>query len=352
MNLLLMEVVMFRAGIVGCGRIGSEVDDDPKRKIVSSHAGAYSAVDGVELVAVSDANEAKLDKCGKKWNVPSLYIDYKEMLRKEDLDILSVCTWNSTHLNIVKEAVKNGVKAIFCEKPIAESLKSAKKIVELCNKNNVILQIEHQRRFNKFHQEIRAFLQGGKLGEIQQVTFYYTAGIANTGSHMFDLMRFFFGEVKWIQGIYSKNLSPNPNDPNIDGWLQLESGLSIFVQACDSQFFSIFEMDCIGTKGRLNLTNGGFDIDFYEVRDSVNFTGYKELYRSDLSIYKEIPNEFILNGVKHLVECLKNGQKSTSSGEDGLKSLEIICAMCESADKDGQRMPLPLTDSYVVIKSR
>ena len=61
-----------RAGIVGCGRVGAEFDDDPKRKQISTHAGAYSAVSGVELVAACDLDEEKLNKCGQRWNIPSL----------------------------------------------------------------------------------------------------------------------------------------------------------------------------------------------------------------------------------------------------------------------------------------
>lgn len=145
---------MFRAGIVGCGRIGSQFDDDPKRKFVATHAGAYSTVDEVELVAACDLDKEKLAKCGQRWQIPSLYQDYREILSRETLDILSICTWNSTHLDIVKEAVSNGVRAIFGEKPIADSLKNADEMIKLCHQNGVILQIDHKRRFDKFHQEM------------------------------------------------------------------------------------------------------------------------------------------------------------------------------------------------------
>lgn len=341
-----------RAGIVGCGRIGSEFDDDPKRKVVSTHAGAYSAVDEVELVAVCDLNKERLDKCGKRWNIPSLYQDYRQMLANGRLDILSVCTWDSTHLEIVKEAVKSGVRAIFCEKPIADSLKNADEMIKLCNKKKVILQIDHQRRFDKFHQEIRSFLQDGKLGRIQQVNFYYTAGIANTGSHMFDLLRFFFGDVEWVQSVYSQNKSSNPNDPNIDGIMKFRNGTFCAIQACDVQEFLIFEMNCIGTKGRLNITHSGFDVEFYEVRESEIFSGYKEIFKSDFSIDKNAPREFMVSAVRHLIECLKEGQKPICSGEDGRASLELVCAFHESARADGNKISLPLMDSEVKIESK
>jgi predicted dehydrogenase len=344
--------MVYKAGLVGCGRIGSEFDDDPKRKIVSTHAGAYSAVPETELAAVADINREKLYKCGKRRCVNSLYQNYEEMLETENLDILSICTWNSTHLDIVKKAVEYNVKAIFCEKPIANTLRNAHQIVEICNKNNVLLQIDHQRRFDKFHQAIRDFIIGGKLGKIQQVSFYYTAGIANTGSHMFDLLRFFFGDVSWVIAFPSENKSPTESDPNFDGVIRFKNNVFCTIHACDVNNFSIFEMDIVGEKGRLIITHSGFDLDFYEVRDSDLFSGYKELYSGEPPVDVNLPRDFMINGVKHLVKCLENSKPSISSGEDGLRALELICAFHESAKEDGKKIYLPLKESFIQIKSR
>ena len=343
---------MFRAGLIGCGRIGSEFDEDPKRKIISSHVGAYSAVPEIELVAVADIDTEKLRKCGKKWGIKSLYANHEEMLERENLDILSICTWNSTHFEITKKAVNHGLKAIFCEKPIADTLSDAYQMVEICNRNNVILQVDHQRRFCKFHQEIRNFLINEKLGKIQQASFYYTAGIANTGSHIFDLLRFFFGDVEWIMAFPSENKSHNEDDPNFDGLLRFKNNVFCSIHACDVKDFLIFEIDIMGSKGRLTITHSGFDLDFYKIKDSSLFSGYKELYRCRPPIDKDLPRESMINGVKHLVECLEKDKQSISSGEDGLRALELICAFHESAKEGGKKTYLPLKESSIQIKSR
>jgi len=271
---------------------------------------------------------------------------------KNEFDIVSVCTWNSTHLEIIREAVKNGVKAIFCEKPIADTLKKTDKIIKLCNTKNVILQIDHQRRFDKFHQNIKKFIDNGNLGIIHHVNFYYTSGIANTGSHMFDLLRFFFGDVEWVYSIYSENKSPNPADPNIDGILKFRNGIFCTVQACDVKSFLIFEMNCIGGKGRLRITHSGFGLEFYEIKESKFFSGYKELFRTPPPIDTDVPQEFMISAVRHLVECLEEKKQSISNGEVGRISLELICAFHESARSNGKRIDLPLRESDVEIKSK
>lgn len=343
----------FKAGIIGCGRIGCSFDDDPKRTYIATHAGAYNNAKEINLVALADVDELKLKKYKDKFNVRSIYTDYREMLEKEKLDILSICTWNDTHYDITKEAVKANVKAIFCEKPIASKLEDAKKMVELCEKNNILLMIDHQRRFCTFHQAVKKFLEEKKLGDIQQTTFHYTAGIANTGSHMFDLLRFFFGDVEWIYAVKSKNPSPNEKDSNFDGIIHFKNNLNCSIQALDVKKFLAFDLDIIGTEGRFRLTHSGFDYEYDTTQESRVFSGYRELSKSNTSpIDRDMKREPMLNGVKHLIDCLKNNKTPISSGTDGIKSLELICAFHESARKNGKRIMLPLNKSSIEIKSR
>ena len=343
----------YKAAIIGCGRIGCSFDDDPKRKYVATHAGAYTNVKDTNLVALVDKEEKNLKKYKKKFNVPRVYTNYVEMLKHEKPDIISICTWNDTHYEIVKKAVEYNVKAIFCEKPIASKLEDAKEMVKICNKNKVILMIDHQRRFCKFNQAVKKMIDEYKLGEIQQASFYYTAGIANSGSHMFDLLRYFFGDAEWVCATESKNPSPNQNDPNFDGMLKFKNNLFCTIQACDVKKFLIFDIDIIGSIGRFKLTHSGFEYEYEIVKNSHQFLGYRELYPTQKNpINKNIIREPMLNGVKHLTDCLKRDIKPISSGEDGLKSLELICAFHESAKKDCEKIHLPLKSTSIEIKSR
>ena len=72
----------YKAGIVGCGRIGSTFDLDPLRKYVATHAGAYSKLPFVDLVCACDIDEGKLRAFGNLWKVKKLYLDLDEMLAK------------------------------------------------------------------------------------------------------------------------------------------------------------------------------------------------------------------------------------------------------------------------------
>lgn len=327
-----------RAAVIGCGRIGFKFDADPKRKYIATHTGAYSRIPDVELVAISDLNIPRLKECKERWGIPYAYRDFKKMLREQRIDILSIATPPATHYPILKEAVKFPLKAIFCEKPIAGSLKEAKKIVELSRKKRIILQIDHQRRFDPLHINLRKLIKEKKFGGIQQVNFYYTAGIKNTGSHMFDLLRFLFGEVEWIEAFYSKNLSFSESDPNLDGILRFRDGVFATFQACSKKQYLIFELNCFLEKGRFVLKDSGFGIDFYGVEESRHFSGYRELSKIPSLIKAGYRRNFMLNAVRHLIECIRRGKESISSGGDGYKALQLVKSALNSANKDGKRI--------------
>jgi len=125
---------IWRAGIIGCGRIGVEFGD--------SHARAYMDCEDTELVVACDMDIAKAMKSQAYY----VCIDYHRMLETQKLDIISVCTPVETHCQIVCD-IAPYVKAIYCEKPMATTLEECDRMIEVCYKHNIILQINHQRRF-------------------------------------------------------------------------------------------------------------------------------------------------------------------------------------------------------------
>ena len=330
----------FKVGLIGCGQVGSTFDDDPKRKYVSTHLGAYKYVKDTNVIAVCDTNRKRLQKCQAKWNIPRGYNDYKKMLQKEKLDIVSICTPTDTHYAILKDAANFHLKAVFCEKPLVTRVNDVKKIVDLYKNKKIILQVDHQRRFDPLHLKIRNIIQDKKLGEVQQVSFYYTAGIKNTGSHMFDLLRFFFGDIKWIEGIYSKNSSRNAKDPNVDGILKFKSDIIATFQACDVKKYSIFELNCLLESGRIVIKDSGFSADFQITGKSQYFSGYKGLYKVKAPFRLSYKRNFMINAVSHLAGCIRGKQYPISSGEDAEAALGLITSTLYSAKNNGKRIAL------------
>ncbi len=342
----------YRAAIVGCGRIASGFDNDPKRKdSIATHAGAYKFCQDTELVAAADIDSAKLKEFGEKWDVNNLYSNVDEMLEKENIDILSICTWSPTHNEICKKAVKNNVKAIFCEKPIADTLKAADEMIDLCHKNNVLLAVNHGRRWDNLHQQIKEYIASGSLGKIQQVNTYYTAGIANTGTHRLDLLRFLFGDVSWVWSNFEGK--ENEIDPTVDAYLYFKDGFGATMHALSKESYMISEVDIYGTKGRIRIENSGYKAVQWKVVDHPKFSGYK-LLEPNGDIFGQGMKDVMVRAIEDIVGCLKGTNKAPkSTGEDGRGALELICAIHESGkNKKGAKVKLPLKNRTMVISSK
>jgi len=341
----------YRAAIVGCGRIASDFDSDPKRKdSIATHAGAYKNNKDIELVAASDIDQKKLKIFGEKWLVSNLYSDFNKMFDEQSIDILSICTWSSSHLEVCKKAVSAKVKAIFCEKPITESLKDADEMVSLCKDNGVVLAVNHSRRWDKMHQDIKKYIDEGKLGEIQTVSAFYTAGIINTGTHLLDILRYFFGDVAWIRSDFAGKTSEA--DPSIDAYLYFKKGFGVALHGLNVKDYLIFEIDIYGSKGRIRIENSGYSASIWDVIEHPKFTGYKCLgERKQFSA--DGLNNTMVNSVADLLGCIKSRGIPRSTGQDGTSALELICAIHESGKiKSGEKVLLPLKNREVVINSK
>jgi len=343
--------VTLRAGVVGCGRIGCGFDDDPRRKYASTHARAYVSTPRIELAALCDMDASKLERYGETFKVRGRYLNCRQMFEQEKLDIVSICTPSSSHLEIVRAASECGARGILCEKPIADGLTAADEMIQLCKNRGVMLMIGHQRRFDPMHQRLAKFVREGGLGRVQQVTCYYTAGVTNTGTHLFDLLRFYLGDVAWVEGRLSASTPPNAADLNIDGWLGFANGTLAAIQACSTSAYTIFEIVLLGTKGRLRLSSHGFHAEFEEARESERYTGYCELFPAVLPVEGEFTQELLPRGVAQLIECIQTGADPVSCGEDGRAALEIICALRQSALEQGKRIQLPLVRRAAAISS-
>lgn len=339
---------MYKVGIIGCGRIASLFEEDPLMKKPCTHAGAYNSFPKTEIVAACDIREDRLKKFSKKWGVKSLYKDYKKMLKKEDLDIVSICTHTPLHHEMTLAAAKSGVSAIFCEKPMATSLKEAEEMIRACKKNQVILAIDHTRRWDSDYKKVKEIIDRNEIGEVQTVNSYCTAGLLNGGTHLFDSLRFFIGEVDWI---FAKLKRDKSTDPSGNGFLKFKNGSYGFVN-CDFNEYVLFEISITGTRGIIKgggMIRGEKSFEIWKAKLSKRQTGLFELYPAIFpKTKKEMP---LLVAIKDIVECIENNKQPICTGEDGKAALEIALAFHKSEQlKD--KVKLPLKDKNLKVIPR
>ncbi|MDA2916143.1 Gfo/Idh/MocA family oxidoreductase [Nitrospinae bacterium AH_259_B05_G02_I21] len=340
-----------RAGIVGCGRIAGGFEDDPNREHPYTHIGAYQAVDGVEVVAAADIDLAAREAFRQRWQLSLVYPDHRSMLEAEELDIVSVCTPPSSHAEIVYDAAEAGVKAIFCEKPMAESLEEGRRMVEVCRARGVVLVVNHVRRWDAAYQKAKDLLADGAIGELLSVTGHYTSGLMVCGTHLLDLLLYIVGPVAKVYGTvhelaegqtypatrYSENFSVT--DPPVSGWLTFVNGIEgvVFGTARSEQI--ILDLDFQGTRGRLRIGLDGHPFELYMAEGPWRS---KETYRRRIVKLPRTRNNRIVVALADLLASLTLGGQPRCSGQDAYATLELSLALHQSA-KTGEPLSLPLS---------
>ena len=144
-----------KVGIVGCGAIASR-----------AHVPAFVKA-GANIVAVADMDLRRAQDFAKRFSIPAVYDDYRQLLRG-DVELVSVCSPPETHAQIVIDAAEMG-KHILVEKPMATNLEDAKRIVRACETKQVKLCVMHQYRFIPSVQEAKARVTDGRLGQVLSI---------------------------------------------------------------------------------------------------------------------------------------------------------------------------------------
>jgi predicted dehydrogenase len=311
----------YSAAVIGCGKIGSEFALDTRIRGIYTHAGAYSASPRTTLVAVCDSDQARVNACGDHWNVRARFSDAREMLEAVRPDVVSICSPDASHADILRLALNFGVRAIVVEKPIALDPQVARELVRDAAALDTVIVVNYTRRYAEGHDRVRALIKNGALGDIQAASGYYTKGVRHNGTHWFDLARFLLGEVTNVVAV--DHVNDGSDDPTIDVRLGFASGARADLIGCTSAF-SIFEMDIIGTRGRIRIADSGHVIELYEVADSPHYTGYRSL--NPVDTWDGGMDNAMPRMIADCVACLDQPGRPVCSGDDGVAALEIAHA--------------------------
>lgn len=214
-----------RAGVIGAGAIAA-----------FRHLPEYAAHPDVELVAVSDPLLERARSAAAPYGALAVYADYQEMLARERLDVVSVCTPNRLHAPATIAALQAGAH-VLVEKPMATTLADADTMIEVGRRSGRVLMVDQNERFMPAHTTARNILAGGTLGRVLTFrTFYGHSGpenwtptaawfftqaqslsgaLGDLGVHKADILRFLLGsevtEVAAFMGTLAKRAEVNDN---------------------------------------------------------------------------------------------------------------------------------------------
>ena len=149
----------FRYGVIGTGWIAEY------------HMRALLKQPDVEIVAVADLVPGKAEKFLQKFDIPNpvnIYPDHHAMLEAEQLDGVSVCTYNATHAECTIDALEHGV-SVLLEKPMTVTLDEAVAICRAEKKSGKLVSVGFQPRFDENMKMIKKIVESGELGEIYYI---------------------------------------------------------------------------------------------------------------------------------------------------------------------------------------
>ena len=318
-----------RAALVGCGMIGSGFADDPRmRGDVFTHAEAYTRSPHTELVAVCDAGPESAAACGTRWGAPA-FTSVGEMLEAARPEIVSVCTPDATHADVLREVMAHPLapRAVLCEKPLATDLEEARGVVDEARRRGIVLGVAYMRRHAENLRALRAWMAEGGIGRVQAVSGWYGKGTLHNGSHWFDLLRMLAGEARRVRGVDARG--EGGSDPTLDVLLWMENGALATLRATDASAFTVFEMDVMGSEGRVLITDSGHRVEVLRAGPSPRYSGYTELLPAPRELGHR--RDLMLHAVNDLAQALEAGRDPACTGEDGLAALRIGWAALESA---------------------
>lgn len=346
----LQMAATYRVGIVGLGRVASSIQEEVagyagRMLLPYSHTHAYAAVPQTRVCAVADVDPQKTEAYVEQWEPEfgeiAAYTSYEQMLQSEDLDIVSVCTHAPLHAPVTQAAARAGVKAIFCEKAIATSLAEADAMIAACEEQGVKLVINHTRRWDPYYETALDLIQEGRIGSLRTISVHFAGGLLHTGIHWLDVMLLFSqSSVAWVMG----NLAPGADiaaDAGGTASVGFHNGVMGFI---DGQSGPVFEIDAIGTAGRLRLSSS--DAEFFTF-DSATRTMVKRPF--PLVTH---PRSGMQGAVEEIVYCIENESPSRSDGRVGRAALELALAVYASHASNGAKVQLPLADRDRAVLSR
>jgi predicted dehydrogenase len=161
---------MLRIGVIGYGYWGPNIVRN------------FNAIDSAKVISLCDVNETVLGKVSKLYPATTTSTDAMDILSSKDIDAVAIITPVYTHFELAKKALQNG-KHVFVEKPFTSTIAQAEELVELADKKNLQIMVDHTFLFTGAVKKIKQLIDEKQLGKL----YYYDSMRVNLGLFQHDV---------------------------------------------------------------------------------------------------------------------------------------------------------------------
>jgi UDP-N-acetyl-2-amino-2-deoxyglucuronate dehydrogenase len=342
-------------GIIGCG------------VIAPNHAKGIAACADGDLVVVCDIIEEKAKKLSDDFGgTAEVCTDYKEMLKRDDIDIVSICTPSGMHAEHGIACAEAG-KHVLTEKPIDVKLDAIDALIEACGSANVKLACIFQRRTRKISHVVREAVQSGKLGQMvvgdaylkyyRSPDYYKSAdwratwewdgggALMNQGVHGIDLQLFLMGPAKTVTAHCAHLVRDIEVEDTAVAILQYENGALGVIEGTTSIHPGLpSRHELHGDRGTIIMEES--KILRWAIMDEEEGAPEIEAEAPKTGSFadpKAIGNLGHIIQVQDIADAVNEDRDPMVPGAEARKAVELILAIYRSSDT-GETVSLPLTD--------
>ncbi|NRF93659.1 Gfo/Idh/MocA family oxidoreductase [Paenibacillus frigoriresistens] len=326
---------MYKAIVIGLGQIGLTYDLDPKRIKPSSHTLAYYQHPQVNYVAATDPREAQKSVLHSLAPEVVFYSELRALLKSHEPDIVSICTPPISHVSVIKEILSLcSPKVIFCEKPIVGHQSEVNEIRNLMENSSCMFIPNLSRRWSSGIQRLKKTIDSNQFGRLNKIHTRYTRGIFNTGSHMFDIIRWLAGDIEKVMAVNQiETSSDKDQDPSFTFLFECSSQVSGYGEAFSDNSYYMFEMDFYFEFGKVSVRESGNKMYYYQPDIHPLFSGFQSLKL--ISTEDDLLSESHLgNAVRHIVRILDKHESPVCNLEDGLYPIFVANALLRSKESN------------------
>ena len=293
-----------------------------------NHARIYRELASTNLVAICDANAERAKIIADQFGVKA-YTNSTRMLKNEDIEAVSVCTWSTM---LAKEALKalHAGKHVLVEKPMATNTKQAEKLLKTAEENGLHLTVGFLMRFIPGLQHIHEAVETKKIGELVSATAKRVSQwperigdvgvVKDTAIHDIDIMRYISNQDP--VSVYAKtgNMRHRQFEDYAQIMLTYENGKSAFIE---SNWLTPYKTRT------LNVTGSDAIMRLDYITQELWIENAKETLQPRIPFQEPLKME-----LQHFADCILEKKKPLVTGVDGLKALQIAIAALQSSAKN------------------
>ena len=260
-----------RVGIIGFGRMGIT-----HYSIINTHP-------AVQMTAIADTSSMMLNMIKKYLPTVKMFSDYKDLLQSGLVDAVIVCTPSSMHYDVCKMACDKGI-SVFCEKPFTTDPKLASDLAQMFETKGLVNQVGYVYRFDAVFKKVKELLGQGVIGKVVHTNAQFLSLTISKpqpekgwrskrengggctyemGSHVIDLMEFFFGKPEKVVGSMTNHVYSEAVEDITDVQAVYAGGMTanIHVNWCDFTYRKpMLKLDIHGTKGKIQADLYGYKV--------------------------------------------------------------------------------------------